>query len=127
MLGTPLYMSPEQVVGAKTVDHRADLWSLGICMYEALTGTTPHDDVETLGALIVAICSKPARPIREIAPELSDDVAAIVDRAISLDAAKRYQTADELLGDLRAMLPDGIKLDEAMLTAHLDTTWIPEP
>ena len=38
-----------------------------------------------------------------------------------------YQTADELLVDLRALLPDGTRLDEPMLTAHLDTTWIPEP
>ncbi|HEV7554108.1 MAG TPA: serine/threonine-protein kinase, partial [Kofleriaceae bacterium] len=127
MLGTPLYMSPEQVVGAKTVDHRADLWSLGICLYESLTGTTPHDDVETLGALIVAICSKPARSIREVAPELSDEVAAIVDKSLALDPAKRYQTADDLLADLRALLPDGLRLDEPMLAAHLDTTWIPEP
>ena len=127
MLGTPLYMSPEQVVGAKSVDHRADLWSLGICLYESLTGTTPHDDVETLGALIVAICSKPARSIREVAPELSDEVAAIVDKSIALDPTKRYQTADDLLVDLRALLPDGLRLDEPMLTAHLDTTWIPEP
>src|SRR5690606_6797147 len=66
MLGTPLYMSPEQVTGPKNVDHRSDLWSLGVVLYEMLTGTTPHAGIETLGGLLVAICSKPARPLSEV-------------------------------------------------------------
>ena len=106
MLGTPLYMSPEQVQGAKDLDHRTDLWALGIVLYEALTGTTPHADAETLGALVVAICAKPAKPVRQQWKHVSDPVAAIVDRAIQLDAAKRYQSADEMLADLMAIAPD---------------------
>ncbi|MBA3540930.1 MAG: serine/threonine protein kinase, partial [Deltaproteobacteria bacterium] len=115
MLGTPLYMSPEQVVGAKGLDHRTDLWSLGIVLYEALTETTPHDDSETLGALLVSICSKPARPIREVAPHVSEPVAAILAKALALDPLKRYQSADELLGDLKSAVRFGTRLDEAML------------
>ncbi len=115
MLGTPLYMSPEQVVGAKDLDHRTDLWSLGIVLYEALTETTPHDDSETLGALLVAICSKPAKPIRELAPHVSEPVAAIVGKALSLDPTKRYQTAEELLADLKSAARFTTRLDESML------------
>src|SRR5207237_5452534 len=85
MLGTPLYMSPEQVVGAKDLDHRADLWSLGVVLYEALSGTTPHADAETLGALIVSICSRPARSIRDVVPEITAEVADILDRVLALD------------------------------------------
>ena len=115
MLGTPLYMSPEQVVGAKDLDHRTDLWSLGIVLYEALTETTPHDDSETLGALLVAICSKPAKPIRELAPHVSEPVAAIVAKALALDPARRYQTGEELLADLKTAARFTTRIDETML------------
>jgi eukaryotic-like serine/threonine-protein kinase len=47
MLGSPLYMSPEQAQGFKTIDHRTDIWSVGAVLYEALTGRTPHHGIDT--------------------------------------------------------------------------------
>jgi len=116
MLGTPLYMSPEQVVGAKDLDHRTDLWALGVVLYELLAGTTPYTDHETLGALLVAICSKPAKPLRDHVPGVSEATASICTRALALDPMKRYQAADELLADLRAAIgPGSLALDPSML------------
>ncbi|MEO8701289.1 MAG: serine/threonine-protein kinase [Kofleriaceae bacterium] len=115
MLGTPLYMSPEQVVGAKDLDHRTDLWSLGVVLYELIAGTTPYTDMETLGALLVAICSKPARPLRDVVPKISERVAAITAKALALDPAVRYPTAAALLADLKAALPNGSLLDESLV------------
>ncbi len=115
MLGTPLYMSPEQVVGAKDLDHRTDLWALGVVLYEALTGATPHEDAETIGALLVAICSKPARSVRDFSPDISPAAAAIVARALELSPASRYPSAEAMLADLREALPEGTALDDTML------------
>jgi eukaryotic-like serine/threonine-protein kinase len=115
MLGTPLYMSPEQVVGAKDLDHRTDLWSLGVVLYELIAGTTPYTDSETLGALLVAICSKPAKPLRDVVPATSGWVAKITAKALALDPAARYTTAEEMLVDLKAALPNGSMLDETMV------------
>ncbi len=116
MLGTPLYMSPEQVVGAKDLDHRTDLWALGVVLYELLSGTTPYTDHETLGALLVAICSKPAKPLRDLVPAATEATAAICSKALALDPLKRYQTADQLLADLRGAIgPGPLTLDPAMI------------
>src|SRR5689334_19812220 len=68
MLGSPLYMSPEQARGHKDLDRRADLWSLGVVLYQALTGRTPHQDTDALGELIIAICTEEPSPIQELAP-----------------------------------------------------------
>ena len=127
MLGTPLYMSPEQVVGAKDLDHRTDLWSLGVVLYELLAGTTPYTDMETLGALLVAICSKRARPLRELVPQVSERVSAITAKALALDAAERYANADALLADLKQALPNGITIVESMLPSPLPRRTKPEP
>jgi serine/threonine-protein kinase len=116
MLGTPLYMSPEQVVaGAKELDHRTDLWSLSIVLYELLAGVTPHSDAETMGGLMVAICGKPAKPIRQIEPRVSEPVAEILARALELDPKRRYPTAEALLEALESQLPFGTKLEGSLL------------
>ena len=117
MIGSPLYMSPEQAQDSKNLDHRTDLWSLGVVLHEALSGKTPHGDAVTVGALIVAICSKPARPITDVAPHVSAGAAAIVKKALEIDPAARYASAEEMLADIKRVLGAGTALDESMLVA----------
>jgi serine/threonine protein kinase len=120
MLGSPLYMSPEQALGKKTLDHRTDLWSLGIVLYEALSGKTPHDDPETLGALILSICSQPARPIRQKAPHVSESVEKLIAKVLSIDPEKRHPSAEAFLEDLEKESPEGTELHESMLAPLSD-------
>ena len=116
MMGSPLYMSPEQAMGLKTIDHRTDVWSLGAVLYEVLAGKTPHHGAETLGQLILAICSTPPVHIQRIAP-VSDEVAAIVHRALRLEPNERFQSAAEMRDAIRRLLPQGSNLTQAMLVA----------
>lgn len=115
MIGSPLYMSPEQAKGSKDIDHRSDIWSLGVVLYEALTGAAPNAELTTIGELIIAICAGTPRPIQEVAPWVSADVAAIVHRALSSEPAARYATAAEMQAACTALLPNGFALDEAAL------------
>ena len=115
LLGSPYYMSPEQAKGAKHIDHRADVWSLGIVLYEALAGVTPFAEYETLGSLIIAICSQHPRSLQERAPWVGPDVAAIVHRALAYDADHRFQSISEMLTAIRALLPAGHAVHQAML------------
>ncbi len=106
LLGTPLYMSPEQAQGMKDIDHRTDIWSLGAVLFEALTSQPPFD-VENLGKLILAICSKPVRLPSSVVPGIPPEIDAIVCRAMKIERDERYASADELLDDLLVHLPDG--------------------
>jgi serine/threonine-protein kinase len=115
MLGSPLYMSPEQAKGSKDIDHRSDIWSLGVVLYEALTGAAPNANLQTIGELIIAICSEPPRPIQEVAPWVPANVAAIVHTALSADPAARYASAADMQAAIVALLPDGTALGESML------------
>jgi eukaryotic-like serine/threonine-protein kinase len=115
MMGSPLYMSPEQAQGLKTVDHRTDVWSLGAVLYEVLAGKTPHHRAETLGQLIMAICSAPPVPIQQLAPMVPQAAADIVHRALQLDPKDRFQSVAEMRDAIRRLLPQGTSLSEAML------------
>ncbi|MFO0615318.1 MAG: serine/threonine-protein kinase [Polyangiaceae bacterium] len=120
MLGSPLYMSPEQARGTKNIDHRADIWSLGIVLYQALTGRTPYHHIDALGELIIAICSEPPKPVQDFAPWVPKDVASIVHKALQLDPAQRYQSASEMLAAIKPFLPHGNVIQESMLVGIND-------
>jgi eukaryotic-like serine/threonine-protein kinase len=118
VLGSPLYMSPEQATGSRELDVRSDIWSLGVVMYEALTGATPHgnpDGSQALGAVILAICSQPAPPLRERASGVSPEVAAVVHKALALEPSQRFASVEEMQIAIQALLPGGTVIHEGML------------
>jgi eukaryotic-like serine/threonine-protein kinase len=115
VLGSPLYMAPEQARGVKAVDHRADVWSLGVVLYQALAAHAPNQEIEALGELIVTICTQAPRPVEESAPWISPGVAAIVRRALRLDPGERFQSAAEMLEAIRAELGEDPHLHESLL------------
>jgi serine/threonine-protein kinase len=115
VLGSPRYMSPEQAKGLGGVGPRSDLWSLGIVLYEMLTGKTPHAEVDGTFGIIMAICSTPAPPVCECATWVSPECAAVVEKALQIDPERRFTSATEMLSALRALLPDGTSIHESML------------
>jgi serine/threonine-protein kinase len=104
LLGSPQYMSPEQIVG-QPFDHRADIFSLGLVLYEMLTGVKPFagDDIPEL---TFKVANMAAKPPSHIAPDLPAVMDYIVARALKKKPDERYQTAAELARDLRAALPE---------------------
>ncbi|WP_437310819.1 serine/threonine-protein kinase [Sorangium sp. So ce388] len=115
LLGSPLYMSPEAMMGTKDLDHRADIWSLGITLYHALAGRTPFHDIPSIGLLIVEITSGHLPPVQAFAPWVPPQVAAIVHGALRRDRAERFQSAAEMLAAIRPLLPHGFGIHESML------------
>ena len=120
MLGSPLYMSPEQARGSKSIDHRADIWSLGVVLYQALSGRTPYHHIDALGELIIAICSEPPRPVQDFAGWVPKDVAAIVHKALRADANERYQTAAEMHEAIKGLLGQSATLEASQLVGITD-------
>ena len=117
VLGSPFYMSPEQVTGETDLDHRSDIWSLGVALYEMLSGVTPHAHIPTNMALFYSICCEDALPLSSRAPGVPAEVAEIVHKALSRDPAGRFQTAVEMGAALSALLPEGSAIHESMLAS----------
>jgi serine/threonine protein kinase/tetratricopeptide (TPR) repeat protein len=101
VLGTTRYMSPEQAM-AQQVDARSDLWSLGVVLYEMLAGRTPFEG-ETVTDVIAAIFDSDPQPLTYRAPIVPPALQSVVDRSLRKDPAERYQTAEEMLSELRAI------------------------
>lgn len=105
VLGTSTYMSPEQVKGEK-VDHRTDLWSLGLVLYELLTGRPAFPGDHHL-AVQYAIVQNQPESARSLRPEIPPELHAIIVKALKKDREARYQNAREMLDDLRAFYRSG--------------------
>ena len=111
-MGTVSYMSPGQARG-KEVDHRTDIWSFGVVLYELLTGKLPFQG-EHEQAVIYSILKENPEPITNLRSDVPVSIEQVVEKALEKDADKRYQQVDELLDDLRSIsagiVPEEIKV-----------------
>jgi serine/threonine-protein kinase len=94
VMGTPYYMSPEQAKGAKGMDHRADLYAVGVMLYEGVTGQVPFN-ADTFNELLFKIVLEEPKPIEHVVPEVDPSFAAIVRRAMARDPSERFQSAQD--------------------------------
>src|SRR5438128_1653701 len=101
VLGTSQYMSPEQARG-KPVDARTDIWSVGVVLYETVAGRPPFVG-ETSSDVMAAILKTDPAPLKQVAPQTPDELQRIVLKCLRHDREARYQTAKELLVDLKSL------------------------
>jgi serine/threonine-protein kinase len=102
VIGSPKYMAPEQILGRK-VDERADIYALGVMMYEMLTGTPPYSRGDHMAVMYQHVQGK-ARAPQEINPQLSANLCEVVVKSMAVDKAKRFQTMEEYRGALERFL-----------------------
>jgi len=99
-VGTIAYMSPEQALG-EVVDHRSDIWSFGVVLFEMISGEIPFKS-EYEQAVVYSILNEKPKPLTEFRPEVPAELVKIVSKCLAKQTADRYQTAEELLTDLRS-------------------------
>lgn len=104
ILGTPAYMSPEQARGLPDIDQRTDIYSIGVILYEALSGHVPYES-PYVADLMLAIVLGGATPLHELRPDLDPRVCDVVMKAMAHDPLTRYQSARDLLAALSALSP----------------------
>jgi hypothetical protein len=104
VLGSPLYMSPEQAMGAEGIDGRTDIFAFGAILFEAFCGFRAYD-APNFNALIVMIATKQPKSIDEAAPEVPEALRALVRDCLMTDPKKRIGSFDEIVDRLLAILP----------------------
>ena len=102
ILGTPSYMSPEQI-SAKKVDGRSDLFSLGVVFYELLTGERPFKG-DSFAALMYSIANTPHKSARKVLPEIPASVSSIIDKLLEKNLTKRYKSGKQVSNDILTSL-----------------------
>lgn len=109
IIGTPSYMSPEQAVG-ENVDSRSDIYSLGIILFEMLSGKLPYEATTPL-AMVIKHTNEPIPHILDINPNLPAGIENVLEKAMAKNRALRYATASEMITDLAKLFPDGVPQD----------------
>jgi eukaryotic-like serine/threonine-protein kinase len=108
LLGSPLYMSPEQLQSTRDVGVATDIWGLGVVLYELVAGAPPFA-AESMPQLCAQIMIMPHAPLAEVAPDVHEGLRAIVDQCLEKEAPKRFRSVVELAHALAAFTPDGAR------------------
>jgi len=122
-LGTPRYIAPEQVEGG-VVDHRVDIYAVGLILYEMLTGDTPFDAPSAIEIMMMRVRERP-KPPRAIIPAIPDDLERVVMRCLERDPAARYADAHEIEADLGGAPSTRVRAATASATVGRAAPWTP--
>jgi serine/threonine-protein kinase len=105
IIGSPLYMSPEQMQSSKAVDTRADIWGLGVILFELLARRVPFEG-ETIPELAIKIVSAPTPSLRAIRPDIPDALDQVIRRCLEKDREKRFHDVGEFARAVGGMAPE---------------------
>ncbi len=120
LLGTPLYMAPEQFDGAKHVDARSDVYSMGVTLYTMLAGSAPHAHCTSVFEILRAVKTQPTPPLLERAPWVRREIVAVVEKAMSASKDARYASGAALHAALGALVEGQTGLREDMFVGVSD-------
>jgi serine/threonine-protein kinase len=118
VMGSPAYMSPEQVRSTTNVDQRSDVWALGVIMYELLSSRLPFE-APTMSGMFAAIVASPMTPLSSRRPDLHPELARAVERALVKEVEGRYQSVAELASALAPFGGEGARISSARITRQL--------
>jgi serine/threonine-protein kinase len=127
IMGSPHYMSPEQLRSTKTVDHRADVWSLGVVLFELLAGTMPFDETLEFTELVANILEVPHRRLRDLRGDAPIMLEAVVDRALEKDRNRRYQSTADLAVALLPFAPKRARATAERVTSITKAAGLTDP
>lgn len=113
MMGTPYYMSPEQIRGAKEIGSQVDVYAFGVILYEALAGKVPFH-ADTFSALVLEIATATPVPLRKLRPDIPERLEAVVMKAMARETKDRYASIEDFGRDL-GVFGDGVTFD---MTSH---------
>ena len=115
VIGSPLYMSPEQCIDSKNVDHRTDIYSLGAIAYRLLSGEFPYE-ADTLGKLIIKQYKEKPKPISNLVPDLPSDLEWVIDQTLEVDREDRFQSMMEV----REAVQEAMEVTAVEMISDLD-------
>jgi eukaryotic-like serine/threonine-protein kinase len=120
IMGSPLYMSPEQMASARDVDARTDLWALGAILYELLTGKVPFQ-ADTITQLCAMILQQPPPPLRNLRPDAPEALQAIIARCLEKDRNLRFANVADFANSLSPFAPRRARLSIERVSRVIET------